>query len=77
MPVADLPGWKAGLLAVLLREALPDFRRLEVRADRRRLEDLGSARAGICVRTALGVFSPNERLRPKQVIYAVEGAHDV
>ena len=71
-----LPGWKAGLLAVLLREALPDLRRVEVRAGRRRLEDLGTACPGLRLRTALGVFSPNKGLRPKQVIHAGEGAHD-
>lgn len=71
-----LPGWEAGLLAVLLRKALPDFRRLEVRSHWRWLEDLGPARPGLRVRTTLGVFSPAKRLRPKQVIHAGEGAHD-
>ena len=69
--------WKASLLAVLLREALQNFWRVEVRSHRRRLEDLGSARAGLCVRSTLGLLSPNEGLGPKQVINAGEGAHDV
>lgn len=77
LPVESVQGWKAGLLAVLLREALPDLRRLEVRSHRRRMEDMGTACPGLCVRSTLGVFSPDKRLGPKQVIHAGEGAHDV
>lgn len=73
----SLPGREAGLLAVLLREALPYLRRLEVRSHRRWLENLGRACPGLRLRATLGLLSPNEGLRPQQVIYAEEGAHDV
>lgn len=77
LPVEGLPSREAGLLAVLLRKALPNLWRLEVRSDRRRLEDLGPARPRLRLRATLGLLSPNEGLGPKQVINAGEGAHDV
>ena len=73
LPVEGLPGWKAGLLAVLLRKALPNFWSLEVRSYRRRLEDLGPASTGLCLRTTLGVFSPDQGFRPELLIRCRRG----
>ena len=68
---------KAGVLAVLLRKALPNFWRLEVRSYRRWLEDLGKPRPGLRLRATLGVFPPAQGLGTKLTIDAGGDAHDV